>query len=102
MDSFSLVPYGANDKHCAVRFAAGKRDEEFWFEDGTVALTARDVAFKVFKSPLAEHSPVFKDMFTCPQPELDDDSMCDGCPVVHIPDSPQDLRPFLKAMHDSR
>lgn len=39
------------------------RDAEFWFEDGTIVLVARDVEFRVYKSILADHSPVFSNMF---------------------------------------
>ena len=45
-----------------------KRDEEFWYEDGNIILTARRVEFRVFKGILANHSPVFRDMFSLPQP----------------------------------
>lgn len=42
---------------------ARARDAEFWFEDGTIVLVARHVEFRVYKSILADHSPVFSDMF---------------------------------------
>ncbi len=45
-----------------------KRDNELWFEDRTVILVARDVEFRVYKGLLADHSPVFRDMFSLPQP----------------------------------
>lgn len=48
--------------------AERKRDAEFWYSDGNIILVARDVEFRVFKGILAEHSPVFRDMFSLPQP----------------------------------
>ncbi len=44
------------------------RDEEFWFQDGTIVLVAGHVEFKVYVRPLIEHSPVFRDMLSLPQP----------------------------------
>ncbi|OJT06025.1 hypothetical protein TRAPUB_3123 [Trametes pubescens] len=44
------------------------KDEELWFEDGTLILIARDVKFRIYKGPLIAHSPVFKDMLSLPQP----------------------------------
>ncbi|RDX48948.1 hypothetical protein OH76DRAFT_615120 [Lentinus brumalis] len=43
------------------------RDEELWFEDGTIVLVAGHVEFKVYVRPLIEHSPVFRDMLSLPQ-----------------------------------
>ncbi len=71
-----------------------KRDEEFWYEDGTVILVARDVEFRVFKGILADHSPVFRDMFSLPQPP---EAAIAPCPVVHVTDTPEDLRHLLRA-----
>ena len=39
------------------------RDEDFWFEDGTVVLVAEGVEFRVYEGLLADHSPVLRDMF---------------------------------------
>ena len=71
-----------------------KRDEEFWYEDGNIILTARDVEFRVFKGILADHSPVFRDMFSLPQPPSADTSV----PTVKLEDSPEDLRHVLRAV----
>ena len=97
MDSFSLVPYGANDKPCAVRFAAGKRDEEFWFEDGNIVLVAGETHFRVYKGPLRHHSLVFRDMLGLPQPEIAD-CYSPEYAVVNVADSPEDLRHFLRVL----
>ena len=45
------------------------RDEEFWFDDGTIVLVAGDIEFKVYARPLVGHSLVFKDILSLPQPE---------------------------------
>ncbi|KAI0742393.1 hypothetical protein C8Q80DRAFT_905102 [Daedaleopsis nitida] len=70
-------------------------DSEFWLGDGTITLTAQDVAFKVHKGPLLEMSPVFGDMLSFPQPE---DAQVHSCPIVALPDSPHDLRHLLRAL----
>ena len=37
-----------------------KKDEEFWFDDGTVILHAGDVEFRVYRGLLESHSTVFR------------------------------------------
>ena len=69
------------------------RDGDFWYEDGSIILHARDVAFKVYARPLVQHSPVFKDMFTLPQPT--NASGDDKLPIIALSDSPEDLRHVL-------
>ena len=75
--------------------AAAHNDEEFWYEDGTIILIAREIEFRVYKGLLAERSPLFKDMLSLPQPPQ---SSYDSapCPVVHLSDSPEDLRHLLR------
>ncbi|RPD55205.1 hypothetical protein L226DRAFT_493329 [Lentinus tigrinus ALCF2SS1-7] len=73
-----------------------ERDDEFWFEDGSVVLVASNVGFKVYKGLLTAHSPIFCDMFARSQP--DDKEIYDGCPFVHVSDSSQSLKHFLRAM----
>ena len=65
------------------------RDHDFWLEDGSVILVAKKTAFKVYKGLLSAHSPVFSDMFLS---ATDADETYDGCPVVRIPESPEDLK----------
>ena len=72
-----------------------KKDDEFWFADGTISLVASGVEFRVYKGILEAHSPVFADMFSLPQP------LSDARPVVHLTDSVQDLRHVLRALFPS-
>ena len=75
--------------------AAKERDNEFWYEDGNVILVAGNVKFRVFKGILAHHSPVFKDMFTLPQPDAAPSENV-ACPIVDLTDSLSDLRHILR------
>ncbi len=83
-----------------VDFTARTRDTEFWFEDGNVILVAKSYEFRVFEGILAHHSPVFQDMFSLPQPVSsalpEGTQTLDACPVVHLSDSPEDLRHVLR------
>ena len=47
-----------------------QRDHEFWYDDGTVILIARNVEFRIYKGLLSDHSSVFRDMFSLPQPSI--------------------------------
>ncbi|KAI0752028.1 hypothetical protein C8Q74DRAFT_1211611 [Fomes fomentarius] len=77
------------------------RDEELWFEDGSLILVARDIEFRVYKGPLVAQSGFFKDMLSLPQPgdsssTPSNNSSSPSCATIHLSDSPEDLRHFLR------
>ncbi|KAL7278468.1 hypothetical protein ACG7TL_007467 [Trametes sanguinea] len=73
------------------------QDAEYWFEDGNIILVAQDVSFKVYKGLLAEHSEVFRSMFLVAQgAQPSTEQSTDGCPVVPLDDSPEDLRQLFR------
>lgn len=74
------------------------RQEGLWFADGNIVIIAESVAFRVHKSILAAKSPVFKDTFTLAQPA--DIELYDGCEVLHLVDSAEDLRVMLDALYN--
>ncbi|KAM5537262.1 hypothetical protein V8D89_008992 [Ganoderma adspersum] len=81
-----------------------EKDEEFWYDDGTIILVTDNIKFRVYRGPLVKHSPVFRDMLALPQPPasqstssaFEDLSLSPPCPTVHVTDSPADLRHFLR------
>ena len=83
-------------------------DEDIYYEDGNLVVSANGgtngdtgiVYFRVHKSILGKHSPVFKDMFSLPSPE--EVEQHDGVPLVHVHDDVSDLRSFLKALYEPR
>lgn len=74
-----------------------KRHEEFWLYDGSVVLAVGDTLFRVHKTVLANHSEVFADLFTVPQP-LGEDTI-DGCHIVRLHDNREDFIDLLRAMY---
>ena len=82
------------------------KDEEFWFEDGTVFLVSRDVEFRVYKGVLAGLSSVFKTLFAdrshATRTVHIDEEQAISCPVVRVSDSPADLRYLLRACFSKR
>jgi hypothetical protein len=73
---------------------------EPWFEDGNIVIEAGFKQFKVYRGILAASSEVFRDMFLVPQP-IEQGSV-DGCPIVHLSDSPDDVRYILDALCNRR
>ncbi|KAF7969809.1 hypothetical protein HWV62_25926 [Athelia sp. TMB] len=71
---------------------------DLWYEDGSVVLQAENTQFKVYRGILAESSSVFNDMFSFPQPLLPDIEHIEGCPVVHLSDSAQEVEYILRAL----
>jgi hypothetical protein len=81
-------------------------DDDIYFEDGNLVISAKNgtdgdiVYFRVHKSILGKHSPVFKDMYSVPPPQ--EVEQHDGVPLVHVHDDAGALRSFLKAIYDPR
>lgn len=73
---------------------------EVWYDDGNLILEAGDSRFRISKGILVSKSSVFREMASLPQPL--DEELVEGCPLVCLHDSPQDLGYFLKAIYDSR
>jgi hypothetical protein len=71
-----------------------------WLDDGNIVLQAGSEQFRVLRSILSASSSIFSDMFSIPQPV--DEKLVDGCPVVHVSDTAEDLHHVLKALFDRR
>jgi len=74
------------------------RDDEFWYADGNIILIAKNHAFKVYCGILSQHSKVFRGLLSLPQPESAE--RMDGCPIIHLIDSPDDVRYMLRYLLD--
>ena len=82
-----------------------KEDEEFWFDDGSVILVARGVKFRVYEGLLAGLSPVFKAMFVerrALRKVRMGEVLALSCLVVHVSDTPEDLRYLLRVCFSRR
>lgn len=69
-----------------------------WYPDGNIILQAEGFQFKVHKSILAQSSSVFDGMFSIPQPPMADDELVEGCPVILLSDSSEDVEYVLQAI----
>lgn len=80
-----------------------QKDSDIWVSDGNVILTAKGPSevlhgFKCHKSTLAKNSEVFSTMFPLTQPEDADEY--EGLPVVHLTDTPEDVKALLMMLYD--
>lgn len=69
-----------------------------WYDDGNIILQAQDTLFKVHKGILAQNSSVFQDMFSLPQPPSVDTDLVEGCPVVQLSDTAEEVECVLQAI----
>ncbi|KAI0742371.1 hypothetical protein C8Q80DRAFT_1238079 [Daedaleopsis nitida] len=74
-------------------------DTEFTFQDGNIIIVAGDVAFKVYRGLLAEHSSVFRSMLDIGQAIPNPAEMVDGCHVIPLYDSPNDIRGLFRLIY---
>ena len=73
---------------------------DIWFEDGNVVLQAQSTQFRVHRGVLSANSAIFADLFTIPQPASEE--LVDGCPVVQLSDSAEDLCHILEAIYNRK
>nr|VWP01114.1 Cytochrome P450 51 [Ganoderma boninense] len=69
---------------------------EFWLPDGNIILVARAIGFRIYRGLIAAQSTVFEDMFA--SSSTDANEIFDGCPVVHLSDSPEDLVHLVRVL----
>ena len=77
--------------------AASIRHHKFWLYDGSIVLHVQNTLFRVHQTILANHSEVFADLFTVPQP--DGERTIDGCPIVGLYDDEKDFVDLLNAVY---
>jgi len=75
-----------------------QRYPDLWFQDGTFVLLASGTGFRRNHELLAKRSPIFKDLFSKPQPSGSE--TIEGCPILHLSDdSPEDITEFLNIVY---
>lgn len=74
------------------------KDETFWYDDGNIIVVAQSIGFRIYKGVLTAQSEFFGDLFSLPQTHNAAESNVDACPVVHVTDTPDELRSLLRAL----
>ncbi|KAF8987513.1 hypothetical protein BDQ17DRAFT_1393521 [Cyathus striatus] len=77
-----------------------ERHPEFYFHDGSVVILCLKelVSFRVHQSVLSRLSSFFAGMFDLPQPP--NPELIDGCPIIKLEDTLQDIEDTLRAIYD--
>ncbi|KAJ3004848.1 hypothetical protein NUW54_g4616 [Trametes sanguinea] len=96
----------AQDETPAADGLESQPDGEVWFEDGNLILIDRRVEFRVYKGPLVANSPVFEDLLSLPQSATNPSGQSPAfkctcgstTALLHVEDSPEDLRHLLRAI----
>jgi len=91
--------HGADASNAVPNFTELTRSPDYWFDDGSIILEAESTQFRVHRTMLARHSSVFRDMFEIPQP-AHGEPVVEGCLVVHLSDSAEDIKHMLCSLYD--
>ena len=70
-------------------------DTDVWLPDGNIIDQAGHVLFRVHQSTLALRSDVFREILASPLLALESGAMFDGCSIVQVDDSLDDVRRLL-------
>ncbi|KAF5368280.1 hypothetical protein D9615_010376 [Tricholomella constricta] len=83
--------------------AAATKSTDFWLHDGSIVLAAENTLFRVHQTILINHSEIFADLFSLPQPAdlggEDGAERIDGCRMVELHDSASDFEDLLRAIY---
>lgn len=82
----------SSDEHA---YAVAQQDDDFWMKDGTVVLIVGHIKFRVYRGLLEEHSSVFTEMSSLPQPA---GTTPQACPIITLHDNPDDWRHLLRLL----
>ncbi|CAA7262792.1 unnamed protein product [Cyclocybe aegerita] len=85
-----------------LQTAAGlrlKRDDRYYFEDGSCVFLVEDTLFNVHRSILSKDSSSFSTMFSLPQGNVIAEGLSDDNPIVLSGDTPDEFRHFLWALY---
>ncbi|KAF7377619.1 BTB domain-containing protein [Mycena sanguinolenta] len=72
---------------------------DIWHDDGSVVLLVESTLFRVHWGVICLHSTFFRDMRDLPQPA--DQPNIEGCPVIELHDSLEDVEHLLHALHNT-
>ncbi|KAF9046128.1 hypothetical protein BJ165DRAFT_1345221 [Panaeolus papilionaceus] len=76
-----------------------RRDDEFYYEDGSCIILVEDVLFNVHRSMLSRDSSSFKTMFSLPQGQNTVEGYSDRNPIMLVGDTPEEFKHFLWALY---
>ncbi|KAJ7869634.1 hypothetical protein B0H13DRAFT_2557495 [Mycena leptocephala] len=71
---------------------------EIWYSDGSLILQVENTQFRVHWSVLALNSSFFRNLQGLPQPP--DQPRVEGCPIIELHDSLEDVEYLLKALYN--
>ena len=74
------------------------RHLDLYMEDGSVVLLAENTVFRVYLKWLGKKSDVFAQLASFDDVQPPDSEMYDGCPLIRLSDTAEDLEHFLAAM----
>ena len=75
-----------------------KRHSRLWFDDGNAVIVARDgTEFRIYRGPLVMNSPLFRDLFSLPQPHPESNGAFE-LPAVCLDESREELEALLSAI----
>ncbi|KAJ7043745.1 hypothetical protein C8F04DRAFT_1389847 [Mycena alexandri] len=94
----TLVPPPAKRQRTDESDDASVTRSDIWYSDGSVVLQAQNTQFRVHWSLLGQHSTFFRDMQTLPQPP--DQPVVEGCSVVELQDSVEDVKHLLTVLYN--
>ncbi|KAF5340603.1 hypothetical protein D9611_007346 [Ephemerocybe angulata] len=84
----------------AVGQSPFERSSETWYRDGNIVLQAGNTQFKVHQGLLERQSSVFSELFS--QPPKPGVETVEGCRVVDLEESDEDIQLLLTALYEPR
>ncbi|KAF5360596.1 hypothetical protein D9756_005040 [Leucocoprinus leucothites] len=95
----SLENTGRPEKHNKAMVQSFRRDDTYYFEDGSCVLLVEDALFNVHRTVLCKDSSSFRAMFSLPPGERPVEGSSDDNPIILTGDTASDFRHFLWTLY---
>lgn len=98
MSGRDVAPLAKRKRTDDPRAEAPPVRSKIWMPYGDIIIQADATQFRVNRDILAQHSSVFSDMFSVPQPP--NEPTVEGCPIVHVSDAAKDWELLFEVLYD--
>jgi len=99
LGSISLKRQSSKEGPTSTQKRQRPKRSKYWFDDGNVILQVENTQFRVHRGMIVHHSVIFKDTFGIPQLECTDKPRVEGCPVVQLEDSLEDVKIMISIFY---
>ncbi|KAM5540464.1 hypothetical protein V8D89_005922 [Ganoderma adspersum] len=86
-------------RETCTTFKAQKKHDNYYFDDGNIVFEVEGILYRLHRSILERHSPVFRELFMVPQPDGSNEGISNRHPIVLEGIDPKDFGRLLSLLY---